>query len=185
MLVLFLVACDLLAPKPDASPADTGAAPAGTSPPEEVSIVATLSACTVDGLWTYEAWTDGPVASATVDAFAMHPTDGWNEAHPVDVVRSTELGADLFRQLDSAVKPIDYVSGVNTPLVCGIDDRSDAMVYALRVYDAEGGLVDCAAWGGEVYAVLDDPAGRRGSVPAVNPVDRSDEISRTTCHVLY
>ncbi len=182
-LLFFLAACDLLAPGPDPKVHDTGAASSSTPAPVQVNILAALSACTVDGLWTYEAWTDGPIDHATVDAWAVRP-DGWNEAHVIDVVRSSDLGSDLFLQLESGVPAGDYVSGANTPLVCGTDDWAGDLVYVLRVYDSLGVMADCVGWGGDVHAVLDDPQGTRGTVPARNPVDRADEISLRTCLVI-
>ena len=176
--LLFLVACDLLAPKsPDAAASDTAATEPDAVP---VAIEAALAACTADGLWTYEAWTDAPIDRATVDAWTVRP-DGTHEAHPVGIVRSDDRGADLFLQIPSGAA---FVAGEATAFVCGEDDRADDTAFVLRVYGDDGALADCVGWGGAVYRALDDPTGRSGDVPSDLPVAQPGEISRSSCRVL-
>ena len=181
--LLALAACDWLAPEPVID--DTASEPLSeTTEPVEAEVMGVLAACTSEGAWNYEAWTDGPVTSATIDTFALRGVDGWNESHALPIVSSSGLGASLFLSLEAGVARDEHQPGINTPLVCGVDDRSDDMAYVLRVYDDSGRLLDCVSWGPTAYAVLDDPLGRKGDVPAVNPVDQAEEISRSACRVL-
>ena len=184
MLPLLLLACDLFVPKDEAEPEDTAVVDVVEAEPADAALLGVLAACTADGLWTYEAWTDGPVSSATVQTWAVREVDGWNEGHALPVESSSALGASMFLQLESGVDPADYLTGTRTPLVCGVDDRGDDMAYVVRVYADDGTLLDCVGWGSQIYAALGDPTGGSSGVPSTNPVDRADEISRTACRAL-
>lgn len=127
-------------------------------------------------------WTDG---QGLVNLWHHTAAEGqrWNEEHDLPSVARGELGwwDELLVELEPGVDGAER--NVASHFSCEGDALPEGLVYAFRVYDAQGALADCAllqvgAPGG-VEAVL---AGDTDEA-VFTPVTRREEISAGRCRV--
>lgn len=203
----FLVACTATdqdgagTPTDSADPADSGepalACVAGESfqlaggehtlDMDGLQVLSASTNLTVEGFQPLEAatcgWTSG---EPLVNIFMTSVNDlasGWDEEHVLSSASRVEA--------DAATPPLDMLSlslahvdtlgaweRSQTTLFNSDDDGG--LTYALRVYDADGSLADCVAWGHDVEALF------AGEVPANNPAGHTDmdQLSAERCRVL-
>ncbi len=109
--------------------------------------------------------------------------DFWNEEHDLISTGSGEFGESLDVTLTMVPYPEDVVSSSTTLFSCadvgqfeGGATAADTLTYAIRIYDTDGVLSDCIAFGHEPSSVVD------GSIAGLNSVSASSELS--SCFVM-
>lgn len=129
-----------------------------------------------------QGWTNN---ESLVNIWEQGSVDRWNEEHDLPSVDHGELGwwDELEQRVEAGASTYDRNEA--SLYACDGDEVGHANVYAIRVYDVDGNLADCAifhqgfASGGDdrVDEILDDPTG------AHNPVSDASEINSTNCEV--
>ena len=156
----------------------TGTTGTGTTPDLAIDLVEYPS-CAGDTLTYYAetiAWTDG---NNIVNAWETDSPDGWNDEHTMPSIDFDEFGGwdVLQRDLGTGAAAASWTPDVDTVFSCAIA-TSDAMTFAIRVYDLDGNLGDCAMFSGHATGI-DDVLG--GMAPTYTPVSAENEISATNC----
>ncbi len=156
----------------------TTEATSGTSPtPEPLLIDSVQVACNTDGNWQVDAMTSTWTGDAVYNAWEVLPkAAGWNEEHTLPSISfEPDGGPDTLQAILTPGAAVgDHTPGTNTVFVCGTHDVSDAMVYAIRVYDVDLAYADCAIWGeaDKVEQVLTDG----DDVSAHNTISNPEEL---------
>ena len=133
--------------------------------------------------WVYAATSGGLTNGANlVNAWVAPQAGGYNEEQPLDVAFSDPGGQwdELETRLFAGVEEGEVVPGERTALQCGTHDTDPIMSYAVRLYDADGNLADCAVFTTRMATEqsideLFDPASD------TNPVTARDELTRANC----
>lgn len=76
----------------------------------------------------------------------------WNEEHDLAVSGSGSFGAQLDVTLTQVSSVGDQQNGSTTLFGCGSGEQlaeTDGLTYAIRVYDLDGNLAACGAFGGD------------------------------------
>ncbi|NCG18529.1 MAG: hypothetical protein GWP91_05910 [Rhodobacterales bacterium] len=133
--------------------------------------------------WTYYAetiaWTDG---NNIVNAWETGVDGGYNDEHTMPSVDFDAAGGwDVIqRDLMGGVAFADAAEDVNTVFACGVHDIDPTMTFAIRVYDLDGNMGDCAVFSSDTNnGGIDDVYG--GMAPEINPVTAAAEISAANC----
>jgi hypothetical protein len=139
---------------------DTGRGSSATTTPAPTTTAGIPASLLIDDidmfcegpLWVFYAHATGWVGDAVVNVWEVLPDKtGWDEEHTMASVGSHPTGEwdEIERRLNSG----DYVPDETTLFQCGLHDTSDAMVYAVRIYDLDLNLADCALRGNDADTV--------------------------------
>ncbi len=144
----------------------------------EVTLQEVQVSCPSEEIWQVDALTQSWTADALYNVWQVIPDGlGWDEEHGLP---SVDFGSDgdwdeLQLRLDAGVGVGTFTPDRNTVFQCGLHDGDDVyMVHAIRVYDSDLALADCAIWGAadEVEQVL----GNSPNVTDYNGVSSRDEL---------
>jgi hypothetical protein len=165
---------------------DTGARPNTSVPTTETETTTGFNgdvlltelnvSCSGDD-WVYEASTQGWTYDAVVNAWEVVPGGaGWDEEHTLPSVDFDPDGAwdELKRVLTPSVSVGAFAPDSNTLFSCGVHDFSadnPAMVFAFRVYDADG-LAECVMVGDRASDVMSG----QSDVTVYNTVSNPSEL---------
>ena len=116
--------------------------------------VLTVSAAT-DG-WVYGP--GGAGTEAILNIFETRFTVDWDEEHPLheDAHAADGTWTDLIDDLDEGETTSGWVPGESTHFTCVAADTDKNLTYAARVYDIDGNISDCVAWGHDPVGVISD-----------------------------
>lgn len=137
------------------------------------------------GKWRYYAetfgWTDG---NNVVNAWETGNVDGINEEHPLP---SIDYGPDkefdiIQVDLDAGIDPAAFSEGDNTVFACGVHDVDNVMTFAVRVYDLDHNLADCAIYSSDT---VNDGVSMvfAGTAPAGSAVSSEFELTAVNCDI--
>lgn len=147
--------------------------------PPVIDIVA-LPDCFLDD-WTFGIETLGVTGGENlVNSWDQGADVGqrWHEEHDLPTV-----SADPNGQWDVLALEVEatgaYVRNVSSAFDCDVHGAPGAMVYAFRVYDADGNYADCAILSHAQTQGLEQVLA--GDTDSFNPPTRPDEINAVDC----
>jgi len=109
-----------------------------------------------------DGWVYGPGGAGTEAVLNMYETrftKDYDEEHAFHEDAHDANGAwtDLVNTLPEGVAA--YASGVDTHFKCVDHVNDNAVTYVARVYDIDGNISDCVAWGHDPVGVIADTVG--------------------------
>ena len=119
-------------------------------------------------------WTQN---GALLNVYQTGVESGWNEEHELPTLTQTEATPTSPRveQIELAVNEVGTIGELNNSTTLFNSDDQGSLTYVLRVYDSNGLLADCIAWGQDVPAVFS------GAALYLNPTTDASEISPANC----
>lgn len=119
-------------------------------------------------------WTQN---GALLNIYQTVAEGGWNEEHNLPTLTQTEATPTSPRveQIELAISEVDTIGELTNSTTLFNSDDEGVLTYVLRVYDSNGLLADCIAWGHDVPAVFS------GAAPDINPTTDASEISPANC----
>jgi len=100
---------------------------------------------------------------------ANDPTGQWSDSITLESYEWDECGYwdHLEHELATGSDLAGYQQNVNTVFTCAahFDPGNAVMTYAVGVYDLDGNLADCLAWGDDVAGMIANTAGTRINEP--------------------
>ena len=151
MLWLLVLACSDKQLEETGEPTETGDTDTGADtgvPYDGPTLIAELEADCDSEVWEYGARTDGLTSRADLHIVQTDSPDASyrTEVHSVPSVEADPLGWWDRLELELAIQEGSGINGVATGFSCVSDERR-TLTWMLRVWDPDGAVADCRAWG--------------------------------------